>query len=131
MKLTKSEVIEKLRRLEQNKEPILFSISGRGWPTIAANGEGFVEKVSEDGLRIEGNGRFFVTFGDDYEYELSGHYPHRSSEGSEIFGSSKRVRCMTIRDEYAEANLVFRAGACSRAANGNRRRGGSVVRSIR
>ncbi|SRR5579883_48595 len=119
MKIAKSEAIEKLHRLGQSEEVIVFSISGRGWPTISANGEGLIEKVSDDKLQIEGNGRLFVTFADNYDYELSGHYPHRL--GSGIFGSSKRARCMTIRNEYVEAHLVFRTGAARARARARRR----------
>jgi len=132
MKIAKVKAIENLRRLEQNQEPILFSISDRGWPCMAANGQGSIQKISDEELMIEGrDGKLFVSFGDDYEYEISGHYPRRDLHELSRPGSSNRVRCITIRNKCAEAHLVFRASACSRHDSSDRRRNGLVVRSIR
>ena len=123
MKIAKDKMLEKLHRLEKNAAPIAFSISTK-WPSIlGATGQGSVQEVSDEEMKIAGReGSFFVRFGEDDEYALSGHYEDRSGRLKKAeaattvvqmrITSSNRVRCMTIRNEHGEAYLVFRTGAC-------------------
>jgi hypothetical protein len=122
MQITKEKALQKLRELQAAETPVLFGVRLAGWPLMAASAHGLIEevsavdKISAEKVTVRGNAGVLTLFLDDTVcYEISGHYPlRRNPEDSLLdldpyFRSWTRVRSLTFRTEYGEANVVFEA----------------------
>ncbi len=120
-RLSRDQAVEKLQAIQESNLPVLFSLSVRSWPVIAAaKGHGLISELHYGSIAIIGrSGSMRLNLDEKYEYQLSGHYQLNAAQKSQLpedmyFRRLNRVRAVLVKALHWEASLIFAVGGGSR-----------------